>query len=71
MYHLSSTRPSSSDSISTFQHMFRYLWITVLQTSLVPLYLNNSLSISICPDLGEMADIIDDVSVEMIPLRYH
>jgi len=22
------------------------------------------------PDLGELAEIIDDVSVEMIPLRY-
>jgi hypothetical protein len=25
----------------------------------------------VSPDLGEFADIIDDVSVEMIPLRYH
>jgi hypothetical protein len=23
------------------------------------------------PDLGEFAEILDDVSVEMIPLRYH
>jgi len=30
-----------------FQHMFCYLWITMLQTSLVPLYLNNS-SVSVC-----------------------
>jgi hypothetical protein len=25
----------------------------------------------VSPDLGEFAEIIDDVSVEMIPLRYH
>jgi hypothetical protein len=24
----------------------------------------------VSPDLGELAEIIDDVSVEMIPLRY-
>jgi len=23
------------------------------------------------PDLGELAEILDDVSVKMIPLRYH
>jgi len=25
----------------------------------------------VSPDLGELAEIIDVVSVEMIPLRYH
>jgi hypothetical protein len=25
----------------------------------------------VSPDLGELAEIMDDVSVEMIPLRYH
>ena len=25
----------------------------------------------VSPDLGELAEIIDDVSVEIIPLRYH
>jgi hypothetical protein len=25
----------------------------------------------VSPDLGEFAEILDDVSVEMIPLRYH
>jgi hypothetical protein len=25
----------------------------------------------VSPVLGELAEIIDDVSVEMIPLRYH
>jgi len=25
----------------------------------------------VSPDLGELAEILDDVSVEMIPLRYH
>ena len=135
-----------------FQHMFRYLWITMLQKSLILLYLNNSLSIclphqlhhlplapylswltlivyiltqnvnsplqqlqflavkktvepfklhptsmsyiykvfehlkqlwmgiwqhihtvtttEVCPDLGELAEIMDDVSVEIIQLRY-
>jgi len=37
-----------------FQHMFRYLWITVLQTSLVPLYLNNSLSICLPHQLNHL-----------------
>jgi hypothetical protein len=25
----------------------------------------------VSPDLGDLAEIINDVSVEMIPLRYH
>ena len=25
----------------------------------------------VSPELGEFAEILDDVSVEMIPLRYH
>ncbi len=25
----------------------------------------------VSPDLGELAEILDDVSVEMIPVRYH
>jgi hypothetical protein len=25
----------------------------------------------VCQDLGEFTEILDDVSVEMIPIRYH
>jgi len=37
-----------------FQHMFCYLWITMLQTSLDPLYLNNSLGICLYHQLHHL-----------------
>jgi hypothetical protein len=46
-----------------FEHL-KQLWIGIWQhTHTVP-------TTEVFPDLGVFAEIIDDVSVEMIPLRY-
>ncbi len=33
-------------------------------------HIDTVVTTEVSPDLGELAEILDDVSVEMIPLRY-
>jgi hypothetical protein len=35
------------------------------------LHIHTITTTEVSPDLGELAEILDDVSVEMIPLCYH
>jgi hypothetical protein len=46
-----------------FEHL-KQLWMGIWQHTLT----NTTTEVS--PDLGELTEIIDNVSVEMIPLRY-
>jgi hypothetical protein len=45
-----------------FEHLKR-LWMGIWQHT-------HTVTTEVSPDLGEFAEILDDVSVEMIPLRY-
>ena len=47
-----------------FKH-FKQLWMGIWQLT------HTVTTTEVSPDLSELAEIIDDVSVEMIPLRYH
>ena len=46
-----------------FEHL-KQLWMGIWQ----PIHTTTTTELS--PDLGELAEILDDVSVEMIPVRY-
>jgi hypothetical protein len=46
-----------------FEHL-KQLWMGIWQ------YTHTVTSTVVSPDLGELAEILDDVSVEMIPLCY-
>ncbi len=47
-----------------FEHL-KQLWMGKWQ------HTHTITTTEVTPDLGELAEIIDDVSVEMIPQRYH
>jgi hypothetical protein len=47
-----------------FEH-HKQLWMGIWQ------YTHTVTTTEVSTDLGEFNEIIDDVSVEMIPLRYH
>jgi hypothetical protein len=47
-----------------FEHL-KQLWMGIWQHT----HIDTTTEVS--PDLGELAEILDNVSVEMIPLRYH
>ena len=49
-----------------FEHL-KQLWMGIWQH----IHTVTVTTTDVSPDLGEFAEIIDDVSVEMIPLRYH
>ena len=46
-----------------FEHLLQ-LWIGIWQ------HIHTVTTTDVSPDLGELAEILDDVSVEMIPLCY-
>ena len=46
-----------------FEHL-KQLWLGIWQ------HTHSVTTKDVSPDLGEFAEILDDVSVEMIPLRY-
>jgi hypothetical protein len=46
-----------------FEHL-KQLWMGIWQ------HTHTVTTTEVSPDLGELAEILDDVSVEMIPLRY-
>jgi hypothetical protein len=46
-----------------FEHP-KQLWMGIWQ------HINTTTTTELSPDLGEVAEILDVVSVEMIPLRY-
>ncbi len=46
-----------------FEHL-KQLWMCIWQ------HIHTVTTIEVSPDLGELAEILDDVSVVMIPLRY-
>jgi len=57
--------PTSMSYIySVFEHL-KQLWMGIWQ------HTHTITTIEVSPDLGELAEILDDVSVAMIPLRYH
>jgi hypothetical protein len=41
------------------------LWMGIWQ------HIHSVTTTEISPDLGEFAEVLDDVNVEMIPIRYH
>ena len=47
-----------------FEHL-KQLWMGIWQ------HTHTVTTTELSPDLGELAEILDDVSVEMIPLHYH
>jgi hypothetical protein len=54
---------STAPIYKVFDH-FKQLWMGMWQ------HTHTVTTTELSPDLGELAEIIDDVSVEMIPLRY-
>jgi len=48
---------------AVFEHLTQ-LWMGVWQ------HTHTITTTEVCPDLGEFTEIQDDVSVEMIPVRY-
>jgi hypothetical protein len=46
-----------------FEHL-KQLWMGIWQ------HTHTVTAIEVSPDLGEFTEILDDVSVEMIPVRY-
>ena len=46
-----------------FEHL-KQLWMGIWQ------YIHTVTTTGVSPELGELAEFIDDVSVKMIPLRY-
>jgi len=47
-----------------FEHL-KQLWMGIWQ------HIHTVTTTEVSPDLGKFSEILDDVSVEMIPLRYH
>jgi hypothetical protein len=56
-------RTSMSYIYKVFEHL-KQLWMDIWQ------HTHTVISTVVSPDLGELAEILDDVSVEMIPLCY-
>ena len=54
---------SMSYIYSVFEHL-KQLWMGIWQ------HTHTITNTDVSPDLGELAEILDDVSVEMIPVRY-
>ena len=52
-----------SSIYKVFEHL-KQLWMGIWQ------HTDTVTTTEVSPDLGEFAEILDDVSVEMIPLRY-
>jgi hypothetical protein len=48
---------------SVFEHL-KQLWMGIWQ------HIHTIATTEVSPDLGELAEILDDVSVEMIPIHY-
>ena len=55
---------SISNIYEVFEHLTQ-LWMGIWQ------HTHTVTTTDVSPDLGELAEIIDDVSVEVIPLHYH
>jgi len=56
--------PTSMSYIyKVFEHL-KQLWVRIWQ------HTHTVTTTEVSPDLGELAEILDDASVEMIPLRY-
>ena len=56
--------PTSMSYIyKVFEHL-KQLWMWIWQ------HIHTVTTTEVSPDFGELAEILDDVSVEMIPLRY-
>ena len=49
--------------VMVYEHL-KLLWMGIWQPT------HTITTTEVSPDLGEFAEILDDVSVEMIPLRY-
>jgi hypothetical protein len=47
-----------------FEHL-KQLWMGIWR------HIHSVTTTEVSPDLGELAEILDDVSVEMIPIRFH
>jgi hypothetical protein len=47
-----------------FEHL-KQLWMGIWQ------HTHTVTTTEVSPDLGEFAEILDDVNVEMIPIHYH
>jgi hypothetical protein len=47
-----------------FEHL-KQLWMGIRQ------HIHTITTTEVSPDLGEFTEILDDVSVELIPLRYY
>jgi hypothetical protein len=47
-----------------FEHL-KQLWMGIWW------HIHSVTTTEVSPDLGEFTEILDDVSVEMIPIRYH
>jgi hypothetical protein len=47
-----------------FEHL-KQLWMGIWR------HIHSVTTTEVSPDLGEFAEILDDVNVEMIPIRYH
>ncbi len=54
---------SMTDIYKMFEHI-KQLWMGIWQ------HLNTITTTEVSPDLRELAEILDDVSVEMMPLHY-
>ncbi len=47
-----------------FEHL-EQLWMGIQR------HIQSVTTTEVSPDLGDLAEILDDVNVEMIPIRYH
>jgi hypothetical protein len=47
-----------------FEHL-EQLWMGIWR------HIHSVTTTEVSPDLGELAEILDDANVEMIPIRYH
>ncbi len=61
--HLKLHPTSMSYICKEFEHL-KQLWMGIWQ------HTHTVTTTELSPDLGELAEILDDVSVEMIPVRY-
>jgi len=60
---LSNCIPHACHTYKVFEHL-KQLWIGIWQ------HIHTVTTTEVSPDLGEFTEILDDVSVEMIPLCY-
>ena len=56
--------PTSMSFIYKVFEYFKQLWMGIWR------HIHSVATTEVPPDLGEFAEILDDVSVEMIPIRY-